>query len=498
MARIVVTSESGVRAVVKTSTATRFSVNGAMRGPAGSPGTPGVTGPAGPQGPAGVTGAQGVQGDIGPQGIQGATGPEGATGPQGDIGPTGPSGTGSNVSVAQTAHGLAVGNAIRHNGTAWVKAKADDPLTAAVEGVVQEVTDANHFVMVAAGVITGLSGLTAGRPYYLSDVTAGLLTLYAPYANATVVKPVMFSTSTTAGMVEIERGSVNVVSRAYPFGGINFGYSELTDMDKIRYSLRYIGRYTNKIRLSIPSWNDSDGITAIRALVLIAKNMGFKTTYGVTAAGFGHDATYVSGWLSQVDTEAAWADANGVDMFFIGNEEDWFATAVIDDGPGGITGITPDAIQDAVLAKAVVLKGLYPDMEIVYSTSEGKFLDWDAKAGSNPDWASLDRFGINMYNPDFPGTLTYGSGLAFGSKMFLSEWSHDKTYGAAQVEDAITDADYRASLLLRRKAIEAWGGLAYMFTFDWGGAYGSTDDWGMSNGDGTFKPGIEEIFSIPR
>jgi hypothetical protein len=396
-------------------------------------------------------------------------------------------------SVTQTAHGLAVGNAIRFDGTNYVKAKAllsypDDPQSDVV-GVVSAVADANHFTFITDGVVTGLSGLTAGKPHYLSDVTAGLLTTSRPVQNGSVVKPVLYALGTTSGEVQIDGGSINVVARPWSRMGINVGFSLQTDLVKFASDLRYLGRYTNKLRITIPSWNDATGITNVRALVLQAQSMGFKTTYGVTAAGTGHNAAYVDSWLAQVDTEAAWANTNGVDLFHIGNEEDWWATV------GGITGYTAAQIQTMVLAKAAVLKAAYPNLKLCYSTAEGEFLAWDAiGAGGNANWQYLDKFGINMYNADFPGTLTYALSLGFGSKLFLTEWADQDTY----VNGGKTAAAYRAEILLRRKAIEAAGVEAYFFAWDWGGSYGTSSDWGLSNGDNTYKPGLEQIFSIPR
>lgn len=399
---------------------------------------------------------------------------------------------GGSIAVTQSAHGLVVGNAVYHNGTAWVKGKADDPTTAYVHGIVSSVTDAGHFNFIAQGYISGLSGLTAGSQYYLSDVTSGALTTSRPYTNATVVKEVLVALSATTAVVRIQRGVVNVVTRAYGQMGINFGYSLLSDTNIIKRDLQYLGRYTSKLRFTIPSYDDATGIANVKAMIAIARDMGFETTFGVTAAGFGHNAAYVDGWMAAIAGHAAWADANGVDIFYIGNEEDWFATAA-PDGPGGITGYTPAQIQSMVLDKAVTLKAAYPNMQIVYSTSEGTILAWDTLA-SDGRFDSLDALGVNCYNADFTGTLDYMLTLGFASKLYLSEWNDEQNYPSG----GHSAADYRAIILGRRRAIEQRGLRAYFFAWDWGGSYGTTDDWGLVNGDGTYKPGLEQIFSIPR
>lgn len=80
----------------------------------------------------------------------------------------------------QTAHGFAVADAIRTNGTSWVKALADDADTLATH-VVTTVTDVDNFSASQAGRVTITAhGLTLGQFYFLSDSVAGGLTSTQP------------------------------------------------------------------------------------------------------------------------------------------------------------------------------------------------------------------------------------------------------------------------------------------------------------------------------
>ena len=104
-------------------------------------------------------------------------------------------GAGISVPVAQASHGLAVGDVIRHNGAAYVQAKADTAENAEAVGIVTAVADSDSFTYQATGIVTGLSGLTAGELYYLQDdgslgTTAG-----------TVEKPILIAVSTTAAVL---------------------------------------------------------------------------------------------------------------------------------------------------------------------------------------------------------------------------------------------------------------------------------------------------------
>lgn len=394
--------------------------------------------------------------------------------------------------VSLTAHGFAVGDVLYKTASTYAKAKAvlSKPGDAQSEviGIVSVVSDANTFSFTSAGLITGLSGLTAGTTYYLSATTAGALTATRPYGYATFATPVLVAVSSTSGVIQIQQGVANVTGRPFGLMGINFGFSTLSDSARIIRDLQYIGRYTSRLRITIPSWNDSTGITNVRNLVTIASNMGFEVTYGVTAAGTGHDLTYYNNWKSQVITEAAWAAANNVDIFYIGNEEDHWISV------GGITGVTTATLRADVLNMAQTIKGSYPDMKLAYSTAESQMADWSTEASTNTDWEFLDYFGLNMYNADFSGTLEYAQSLAYASKLFLSEWNDEDN----QPTSGKSDSAFRAEILERRRIIVNAGVPAYYFTWDWGGSYGTSDDWGLINSDGTVGAGFEEIFGVPR
>jgi len=110
--------------------------------------------------------------------------------------------------IAQTGHGFVAGDVVRHNGSSYVKAKADSATNAEVVGIVSAVADANNFTLTVIGDITGLSGLSAGSVYFLSDATAGLLTVTEPTAINSVSKPLFIAHSTTAGYFFNWRGEL--------------------------------------------------------------------------------------------------------------------------------------------------------------------------------------------------------------------------------------------------------------------------------------------------
>lgn len=117
--------------------------------------------------------------------------------------------------ITQTSHGFSVGQPIRYSGTTYVLSKADTSSDAEVDGMVGTVIDANNFVLVSIGYITGLTGLTAGTTYFLSAATAGVLTSTAPSTAGQISKPIFRADSTTSGYFIDYRGIAIAASANY-------------------------------------------------------------------------------------------------------------------------------------------------------------------------------------------------------------------------------------------------------------------------------------------
>ena len=137
------------------------------------------------------------------------------------------------IKVNQSSHGLSVQDAIYYDdGTsAWAKAQANAVTTLGI-GVVSKVTDVDNFEVITDGEITGLSGLTDGEWYYVSDATGGLLTLTesAIYSN-----PLLVATSATTGIVMSLRaqdlsGYATVITRSdYDSANLQYLYTGSAD-----------------------------------------------------------------------------------------------------------------------------------------------------------------------------------------------------------------------------------------------------------------------------
>ena len=174
----------------------------------------------------------------------------GADGLDGAPGGGGSGGGATEVDIAQTAHGLAVLDAIYYDGADWVGALADDADTMAL-GVVVEVADVDNFTYAITGRYTATAhGLTVQEWYFLSDTTAGDLTTTEPSLSQPIVyvedantvsvyayRPASVSgssaTTTLTAKILIEEIE-NTTAGEFDFDSIPAGYDRLIIEGNIR------------------------------------------------------------------------------------------------------------------------------------------------------------------------------------------------------------------------------------------------------------------------
>lgn len=131
-------------------------------------------------------------------------------------------GAGITVGVTQASHGLSVGDVVRFDGTAYVKATADTAGNAEAVGVVTAVPDSGTFAYQTAGVVATLSALTPGELYYLQD-DGSLGT-----SSGTVDKPVLIATSATTAVLILAISGAGGGGGAW--GSITGTLSDQTDL----------------------------------------------------------------------------------------------------------------------------------------------------------------------------------------------------------------------------------------------------------------------------
>lgn len=108
--------------------------------------------------------------------------------------------------VFQIAHGLSVGDAIRHNGTAWVKAQANILTNSGTVAVVSDVFSTNNFTYQFGGLLT-VGTWIDGTSYFLSTGTAGAIIPEETYTGGQVRE--FIGTGTPDGLLlELDLGDL--------------------------------------------------------------------------------------------------------------------------------------------------------------------------------------------------------------------------------------------------------------------------------------------------
>jgi hypothetical protein len=137
---------------------------------------------------------------------------------------------GASKKISQIGHGFVVGDVLRYNsGTSlYVKALADSIVNAEAVGIVSEDISDDMFVVTNVGWVEHIlspAALTPGAVYFLSDVTAGLLTESEP-SEGSISKPVFLATGITEGFFFNFRGT-EIVSSTTSY------YRAFTDADLV-------------------------------------------------------------------------------------------------------------------------------------------------------------------------------------------------------------------------------------------------------------------------
>ena len=103
--------------------------------------------------------------------------------------------------VIQNSHGFSVGDYIGWGNDQYSKAIADNTYDGEFVGFVSDVVDTNTFVVTQAGFMSGFTGLETNYTYYLSDITAGVITTGKTEALGHIIKPALIATSPIEGWV---------------------------------------------------------------------------------------------------------------------------------------------------------------------------------------------------------------------------------------------------------------------------------------------------------
>jgi len=181
----------------------------------------------------------------------------------GNIEISGGSGTTVEVSVAQTSHGLSVGDAIRVSGeNTFAKAQANSSANAEVIGFISVVTDANNFKYVSHGyVTTGVPTATAGTVYFLDPTTAGALTATEPTTTGLISKPLLIVLESAAKALILNLRGLEITTA--PTSTVGEIWTSISGVYASTSTFTFSGvdRDTYLIKKSLFTCTDSTGAT---------------------------------------------------------------------------------------------------------------------------------------------------------------------------------------------------------------------------------------------
>ena len=130
-------------------------------------------------------------------------------------------------SITQVSHGFAVNNVVGWSGGTYNKAIANGLYNGEVLGIVTKV-NGNTFELTQAGYFSGLTTLSTNTTYFLSDVTAGLLTTTKPTTLTHIVRAVVVTTTPNAGWILPYAGYILTSGNTGGGGDKNNIYSKTT------------------------------------------------------------------------------------------------------------------------------------------------------------------------------------------------------------------------------------------------------------------------------
>ena len=154
------------------------------------------------------------------------------------------------TTVHQVAHGFTQGQAIYSTGSAWALAESNSSNTLGIALV--SYVGVDNFYAVFGGTLTGLSALTAGQYYYISDATPGALTATEPTALTSYSNPILLAFTATTGLVIPFRPSAILSAASYTSTN-----DFLLDCEPDAASTNYTVT-NNGISITNESWNRLD------------------------------------------------------------------------------------------------------------------------------------------------------------------------------------------------------------------------------------------------
>jgi hypothetical protein len=167
--------------------------------------------------------------------------------------------------VFQEAHGLAIGDLVRHDGSVWVKSRAVSDDEARVTAMVVAVPDPAHFRLLRRGLWADdvFSSVVRGAQYYLDPVTAGAWTDTRPSGRVVPVFVGMPDRSVDFTPTSSEEPSGGLITSGQPTSEtVGDGGVEVAGMS-------FAGAAGAVYRVHVEAWVQTDSVGECVSLAII-------------------------------------------------------------------------------------------------------------------------------------------------------------------------------------------------------------------------------------
>lgn len=254
--------------------------------------------------------------------------------------------------------------------------------------------------------------------------------------------------------------------------GINYGnlfaFDTTYPTAQVTSDIAFWSNYCGCVRIALCQYADTNGINNTKTAALAFKAAGFYVSWGITA-GSNQTLNSWNTFVSNLPTYAAWAQANGMDEFMLGNEEDFHNNS---------GNVTSAQVRSDLKGAVAGVKAVFSRI-VSYCFDQGSLSAWNSIGPG-----SIDMMGINVYS-DIQNVINNHI-TDFGSKAFISEWAADHPF----IGMNMTNEQYRVELLNRTTFIESKN---MKFNFFTARHSGTDQQWAIQLSNGTLRAGATSV-----
>jgi hypothetical protein len=252
-----------------------------------------------------------------------------------------------------------------------------------------------------SGVVSPVSGTVS-----IDTNSVGTKTFTLPAGTA------MDKAGNSSLKVSISYSVIENTEEPVKWSGLGMCYESIYNADMGLHFDELLANGFTQIRITISDFNLPDDIAIAETAVLAAIAKGADVTWGVGCSNITLTAANWADYRTAVLTAAAWAQANGVYEFVIGNEEERHN----DD-----TTITDAQVRTNIRSLATEVQAIFTNGEVTYGNACLYLSDW-----INEGIGDLDQIGWMVYGDESWQNNVDTIIAAFGvDHAYINEWNVD-------------------------------------------------------------------------